>query len=470
MTLIKKIIPKKILNLRHFFYAWYGAVKYHHPSEKMLVIGITGTSGKSTTVFLLRQMLEFAGYKVGSLSTIDFYINGENKLNDQKMTMLGKMQTQKYLRDMVDAGCEVAIVETTSEGQLQYRDRYIAYDFMILTNLYPEHIQAHGSFENYKKAKLDIFRRASYYGKGKQLDLQTKFSNSPVCREGKFGVLYTECGCEIGKFFIINGDIPEATEFLHADPLGVDKKIVFGLTEKTRNFADTDIDTIIFGEDVRSDKEGLHFKVGDYRFDPEMYGEHNVMNILITIAVARQLGIEWNVIQKAVHSFKNAPGRNEFISDAEKFGFKVIVDYAFEPKAIAALYSVVDLLKPKRIIHVFGSTGGGRDVSRRFSVGELAGGKADVCIITDEDPYDDDPLKIMEDVASAVRKTGKRDGTDLLIIPDRHEAIRKAVQIADAGDLVLVTGKGSEQAMCVAGGKKIPWDDRKIVREELAKL
>lgn len=435
----KKYIPKKILNLRHLWYAWYGAFKYGHPSEKMMVIGVTGTSGKSTTVFLLRQMLEFAGYKVGSLSTIDFYIAGENKLNDQKMTMLGKMQTQKYLAEMMDKGCEVAIVETTSEGQLQYRDRYIAYDFMVLTNLYPEHIEAHGSFENYKQAKLNIFQRA---GNRKNKILKNK---------------------EIIKTAFVNGDIAEAEEFLRAG--NFPKKVLFGQKNKPGESQEK-----FLVDDISSDEGGLHFRVGEHRFDPEIYGEHNAMNILITIVVARHLGVEWNVIQKAVHNFKNAPGRNEFISEAEARGFKVIVDYAFEPKAIAGLYSVVDLLKPKRIIHVFGSTGGGRDVSRRFTVGQFIGEKADVCIVTDEDPYDDDPLKIIEDVVSAVRKTGKRDGTDLLIIPDRREAIRRALQIADAGDLVLITGKGSEQAMCVAGGKKITWDDRQIVREELQKL
>lgn len=437
--LIKKIIPKKFLNLRHLWYAWYGDFKYGHPSRKMLVIGVTGTSGKSTTVFLLRQILEFAGFKVGSLSTIDFYIAGENKLNDQKMTMLGKMQTQKYLRDMVDAGCEVAIVETTSEGQLQYRDRSIAYDCMILTNLYPEHIEAHGSFQNYKKAKLNIFQRA---GDRKNKILKNK---------------------EIIKTAFVNGDITETEEFLGAG--NWQKKVIFG---KSNNIFQSN-EQFTLGL-VESDEHGLHFKVGEHRFDPEIYGEHNAMNILITIAVARHLGVDWNVIQKAVHNFKNAPGRNEFIPEAEAHGFKVIVDYAFEPKAMAGLYSVVDLLKPKRIIHVFGSTGGGRDVSRRFTVGEFIGQKADVCIVTDEDPYDDNPLKIMEDVASAVRKTGKRDGTDLLLILDRREAIRRAVHIADQGDLVLITGKGSEQAMCVAGGKKISWDDRKIVREELCNL
>ena len=138
---IKKIFPKSILNLRHLFFAWYGAWKYNQPSEDLIVIGITGTSGKSSTVYFMRKCLEALGYTVGSLSTIDFYIDGQDQLNNQKMTMLGKMQTQKYLRKMVKAGCDIAIVETTSEGAVQYRDRYICYDFMILTNLYTEHIE-----------------------------------------------------------------------------------------------------------------------------------------------------------------------------------------------------------------------------------------------------------------------------------------------------------------------------------------
>src|SRR3989338_1000635 len=155
---LKKIIPKKVLNLRHLFFAWYGAYKYAFPSEDLLVIGITGTSGKSSTTYFLRQMLEVQGFKVGSLSTIDFYVAGGNKLNDQKMTMLGKYKIQKYLRQMVDKKCDIAIVETTSEGRVQHRHRFINYDMMMLTNLYPEHIESHGSFENYKQAKLDLFK------------------------------------------------------------------------------------------------------------------------------------------------------------------------------------------------------------------------------------------------------------------------------------------------------------------------
>ncbi len=457
----KKLIPKKIRNLRHWWYAWYGARKYRHPSQELLVIGVTGTSGKSTTVFLLRQILEAAGYRVGSLSTIDFYIAGENKLNDQKMTMLGKYATQKYLREMVDKKCDVAIVETTSEGQLQYRNRYIAYDLMVLTNLYPEHIEAHGGYENYKQAKLNIFRRTSTYGYGKGL-------LGEGYKIGKYGALHKDCCSEFEKTFIINGDIKEADEFIEAPILG-GRIFVFGENLKGVTKPIPEENKIVVAG-VGADKDGVFGVINQHLMRAPMYGEHNMLNITAAVATARALGIDWAVLEKAVRNLHNAPGRNEFIPEAEKRGFKVIVDYAFEPKAMAALYEVVKLLAPKRVIHVFGSTGGGRDVSRRFTVGEFVGQHADICIVTDEDPYDDEPRAIMDDVASAVRKTGKVDGKNLFLVVNRYTAISRALQMAEPGDLVLVTGKGSEQAMVVAGGKKIPWDDRQVVRDELAKL
>jgi UDP-N-acetylmuramyl tripeptide synthase len=195
------------------------------------------------------------------------------------------------------------------------------------------------------------------------------------------------------------------------------------------------------------------------------------MNITSAIAVAKALEIDVNVIQKAVSELKSPPGRIEFISEAEQFGFKVIVDYAFEPGALKALYDVVDLLKPQsRIIHVCGSTGGGRDKARRVPIGEFVGKKADVFFVTDEDPYDEDPMEIIKTVSQGAQNVGKKLGENLFEILDRKDAIEKAIQTAQPGDLVLITGKGSEQGMCVAGGKMIAWDDREIVRNSLKSL
>lgn len=404
---------KRIKNLRHFFYAWWGGVLYRHPSDELLVIGVTGTSGKSSTIHFLRQVLEAGGLKVGSLSTVDFYIAGEEKLNDQKMTMLGKMQIQKYLREMVDKKCDVAIIEMTSEGALQHRNKFINVDIMALTNLYPEHIESHGSFENYKKAKLSIFRYIS------------RLKRKLITRiRGFYADDANHADNPIKKIVIVNGGSEYADEFLQ-----------FNFDEKIK-------------------------------FQPNEFSKRNYACVA---AIARSLKIPEDVIQNTLASVKGVPGRIEYIPEAEAHGFKVIVDYAFEPVAMGALYEEVALLKPKKIIHVFGSTGGGRDKARRFTVGELVGGKADVCIVTDEDPYDDDPMEIINDVAAAVKKAlrqaqGKaQEGENLFKIVDRREAIKKAIEMAGEGDVILITGKGSEQKMCAAGGKMIDWDDRAVV-------
>jgi len=408
---------KKIKNLLHFFYAWYGAFKYKYPSEELLVIGITGTTGKSSVIHFLRQVLEQAGYIVGSLSTVDFYVAGEEKLNDQKMTMLGKMQIQKYLRVMLDKKCDIAIVETTSEGRLQHRHQYINYDIIVLTNFYPEHIESHGSFENYKQAKLDIFKYVS---------------NCKVKRQGKVA--------------IVNGQSEYADEFLQFPFV---QKLKFKVAE------------------VKANKEGLSFSLAGVNYWAPLYGEHNAENLAAVVTIVKSLKVSEEKIKQAFKNLLSAPGRIEFISEAVKHGFQVIVDYAFEPVALQKLYEVVALIKPSgRIIHVCGSTGGGRDKVRRRTIGQLVGERANIFMVTDEDPYEENPQEIIKTVSKAAQEAGKKLGVDLFEILDRKEAINKAIALAKTGDLVLVTGKGSEQAMCVKSGM-IAWDDRQIVRESL---
>jgi UDP-N-acetylmuramoyl-L-alanyl-D-glutamate--2,6-diaminopimelate ligase len=161
------------------------------------------------------------------------------------------------------------------------------------------------------------------------------------------------------------------------------------------------------------------------------------------------------------------PGRLEFIDEGQPFG--VLVDYAPEPESFRRLYEVLEMLDRKRIIHVFGSCGGGRDRDRRPVLGSIAGKRADIVIVTNEDPYDDDPMEIINEVAEGAREAGKTEGEDLFLILDRTEAIDKAVSSAREGDLVVLTGKGAEQAIVCAGGRKDPWDERTKVREAIRK-
>jgi UDP-N-acetylmuramoyl-L-alanyl-D-glutamate--2,6-diaminopimelate ligase len=420
----KTIFPKRLLNLRHLVFAWYGAKKFDHPSKKMHVIGITGTSGKSTTTYILRTILELAGHTVGSLSTIDFYIAGKEKLNDQKMTMLGKTANQRLLKEMVDANCDIAIVETTSEGVVQHRHKFIDYNTVALTNLYPEHIESHGSFENYKNEKVKLFKYAASRGKN--------------------------------RVAIVNRDVEQSDEFLSYN---FSKKITFGLTPGNLHLAN-----------VKVNKKGLSFTIDNHEMYSPMYGEHNASNILAAVSIARSLNTSWSVILDAVSELQNPPGRIEFIAEAKQYGFDVIVDYAFEPVALEGLYKVVDMLEPRRIIHVCGATGGGRDKSRREPIGKIVGEKADIFIATDEDPYDEDPRVIIDSVVKGAKSAGMKPGEDLHIVVDREDAIKKAINMARKGDLILVTGKGSEQGMCVAHGNMISWDDRKIVKKAILDL
>lgn len=466
--MLKKFVPKFLRNAIHYFFAWYGAVKYKHPSDELFVIGITGTSGKSSTVYWLRQVLESAGYRVGSLSTIDFYIAGENRLNDQKMTMLGRTQIQKYLREMVRRKCDIAIVEMTSEGAVQHRNKFINVDTMALTNLYPEHIESHGSFEKYKDAKRSMF---AYVAQSKRKSAKnvilSQQAKDHLANANRTGDPSTSLGSAQGdeyipKTAIINGNNKHADEFLQ---FPFEKKIAFSSVGE--EIWSTIHDEMFEGEQMHIGKDGLSFQVADEQFRAHIFGAHNIANLTVVITIARSLGIPWEQIVKAVNAITGAPGRVEFIPEAEKRGFQVIVDYAFEPVALQGLYRVVDVLQPARVIHVCGSAGGGRDASRREVIGRLAGELADIVIVTDEDPYDENPIDIIHAVSQGAQRAGKMLNQNVFEILDRREAIQKALTLAQPGDLVLITGKGSEQAMCVSHGKKIAWDDRKIVRRLL---
>lgn len=438
----KKFIPKKIRNLRHLWFAWIGARRFQYPSENLFVIGVTGTSGKSSVIDFLRQGFEQMGYTVGSLSTVDFYVAGERTLNDKKMTMLGKAKIQEYLREMVTKKCDIAIVETTSEGRVQHRHRFINYDMMLLTNLYPEHIESHGTFEKYKQAKIDIFDYVQDCRRKDVIVLSERL-------QGQFEKV-------VPKIAIVNADVKQAGEFL-LDRF--DRYWTFGVQAGDQHHVQV-------GE-VTQTKNGLTFSLRAQDVNVEVFGAYNAINIAAAAACFAAMEIPEEQYIEAIKKMRPVPGRIEIIEEAKAKGFLAIVDYAFEPVAIEALYDAVRLMEPKRIIHVFGSTGGGRDVSRRFSVGKFVGAHADIAIVTDEDPYDDDPQHIIDDVASAVIEAGKVEGENVFKVLDRRKAIVKAVQLAQPGDMLLVTGKGSEQAMVVKG-ELVPWDDREEVRKALA--
>lgn len=425
---IKKIVPKSTIGIYHALLAMLAAWWYRNPSNKMIIIGVTGTKGKSTTSMLATKLLEQLGNTVGLTSTVALSDGKKEWLNDKKMTMLGRFQTQRLLRDMVRNGCTHAVIETSSEGILQSRHLGINYDVCVFTNLTPEHIESHGNFEAYRAAKEKLFAHLTHRRK--------KNIGSKA----------------IPKIILANGDDSHAKYFLNYP---ADKKITFG-NKSENNIRVTDI---------RQATGGSSCTINGVQFSTQLIGAFNAMNITAAIATIHALGFSLAELVKPLAAIEPIPGRQELILAGQPF--TVMVDYAYEPESQKKLYELAQTMAHARIIHVTGSAGGGRDKSRREILGQIAGEKADIVVVTNEDPYDENPQGIVDSVARGALQAGKKEGETLFKIIDRKEAIAKALALAGHNDLVLITGKGSEQAICVANGKKIPWDDRRVVREIL---
>lgn len=402
----------------------------------MIVVGVTGTNGKSTTVKLISEILSASGKKVGFISTAEIQIGKHWVLNDMKMTMPGRNILQKLLCEMQKAGCEYAIVETSSQGVEQYRHIGVNYDVAVFTNLTPEHIEAHGGFENYKAAKGKFFSHLAS-SKRKVLDGKT-----------------------IEKVSVINLDDPHSGYFLQFE---ADKKFGYSIeasydltgTEETRAC------------DISLTSRGSKFIANGMPFETNLLGLHNIYNCLAAISACFALGIPLSQMAAPLKNV-SVPGRMEFIQEGQDF--IVLIDYAPEPQSVSKLYKTLELFPKRNIIHILGSCGGGRDRARRPVLGRLAGKLSHTVIVTNEDPYDDDPNVIIREVALGAREAGKVDGKNLFTFLDRRAAIQKAFKLAGKNDIVIITGKGCEQAIVGAHGKKIPWDDRRVAREELKKI
>ena len=439
-SFVRKLVPEPVISLYHLVLAHLAAVAYGHPSRHLIVIGVTGTNGKSSTTQFIGRMLEEMGETVGWTTTASFKVGGDEWANAKKMTMLGRFQTQRLLRAMVRNGCRYAIVETSSQGIEQFRHIGIDYDVAVFTNLTPEHLEAHGGFENYKKAKGKLFA---------------------VVEESADKVIG---GRAIARAAVVNVDDEHAESFLS---FHIERRYGYGL--EGRNTARSlQAFTPVIARDLHLSGSCSVFSIDHMPFHLKPIGRFNLYNALAAATTCRALGFEWAAISRAVGKLESVPGRLETIDEGQPF--TVIVDYAYEPYALAALYEAVALLTHGRVIHVTGSAGGGRDQWRRKAIGTLVGEKADVVIVTNEDPYDEPPMDIVNEVAAGAEAAGKAEGKDLFRILDRQEAIQKAVTLAQPGDLVLITGKGSEPVMAVAAGKKVPWDDRAAVRKALSAM
>ncbi|MBL7057771.1 UDP-N-acetylmuramyl-tripeptide synthetase [Patescibacteria group bacterium] len=467
LVVIKKIIPGPIFKFfqpyYHYTMSYVAAFWYRFPSEKLIVIGVTGTTGKTTSVYLMAEMFRECGLKVGYTSTAMFSNGDRDWLNDKKMTMLGRFFTQKMLSQMVKNGCRYVIIETTSEGIVQFRHRFIDYDVLVFTGLYSEHLESHGGFENYKQAKGLLFAHLEKC-KVKHIDDQKNVLTG-LSKNEKSEAKRVE------KIIIANGDDDYCDYFLRfwAEKKYKIKSKKFEVKSGEDKLLENKIEEISINK-LKVNKLGMQFELYPiYDFELYMLGEFNVMNVSFGIVAAYTQNLKMVKIKNYLKKIRGVPGRLEQLDFGQNF--KIIVDYAFEPVALHKLFDIVNAkLRGGRVIHVLGSAGGGRDVARRPELGKISAQNADIVIVTNEDPYDEDPLKIMIDVAVGAKKGGKKEDKDLYIIEDRRKAIFKALSLAKKNDVVLVTGKGSEQAICVKNGETIPWDDRKVVKVEYEKL
>jgi UDP-N-acetylmuramoyl-L-alanyl-D-glutamate--2,6-diaminopimelate ligase len=454
--MIKKFIPPFLLGWYHFFLAFFGAFFYGFPSKKMIVVGVTGTNGKSTVIEMCHQIFREAGFKVASISSIRFKINDNFWPNTLKMTMPGRFKLQRFLRKAVKSGCRYAILEVTSEGIKQHRQRFIDFDVAVLTNLTPEHIESHGSFEKYRIAKGKLFRA-----------LKTQ---KPKRKKKKVS--------------IINLDDENAEYFLQ---FSADEKWGYKIKSKTKKdssgslrqrISKTHIKNlkIIEAEDICIRERGISFSIRNAQFAIGLIGEFNIYNALAAICVGLSQGVNLATIKSGLEKIKKVPGRMEVVI---REPFKVVVDYAHTPDSLRKVYETLRSAKSKtkkdssgslrqrisKMICVLGSCGGGRDKWKRPELGRIAAQYCDEIILTNEDPYDENPNQILSEIKSGIFNF-QFSIFNVYEILDRRKAIRKSLKLAKPGDTVIITGKGSEPWMCVAGGKKIPWDDRKIAKEE----
>jgi UDP-N-acetylmuramoyl-L-alanyl-D-glutamate--2,6-diaminopimelate ligase len=411
----KLVIPKRIFEFfqpcYHGTLAFLGAVRYFFPSRKIYVVAVTGTKGKSTVVELVAAILEEAGHTVALSNTIRFKVADESRPNLHKMSMPGRFFMQHFLREAVKEDCGFAVLEMTSEGAVQNRHKHIDLDALIFTNLTPEHIESHGSFEHYRDAKLRIRDALSHSKKKERVVVSNK--------DDEHGSLFLEVPENISK---------HTYSIKQAEP-------------------------------YTSNERGTLLTLEGTSIHSPLPGRFNIYNILAAATFARSLGIPMDVIKTAVEKLSIVKGRVERIEEGQRFG--VIVDYAHTPDSLEKLYQSFD---NQGKICVLGNCGGGRDSWKRPEMARLAEKYCREVVLTDEDPYDEDPDNIVKEMKDAFEEKTPE------VIMDRRLAIRYALTRAGDQDIVLITGKGTDPYIMGPKGTKTPWSDEKVAREELQRL
>lgn len=400
----------------HYLQAVRAGMKNGWPAKKMKVIAVTGTNGKTSTCFFIWKMLNEAGHRTGVMTTIGW---GVEKIEPQieHMTTESVGILNERMRKIQEMGAEYLVLETTSHALSQSRILGVPIEMAVFTNLTPEHLDYHKTFENYRKAKLRLFKKA--------------------------------------KFGIINADDPSAGYF----------------EETVKKYAHGDIKTYgirqgnLRATDVELLATGVKYSCGDIKIETQVPGKFNVYNSLAAVAVGQRVGLGNAEIARGIHALDNVEGRMTDVKCGQDF--TVIVDYAHQPDALLKVFESLGEVKGK-VISVHGGAGR-RDHSTREPRGEILGKNSDIVIITEDDSRDEDPAEIAEMFAKGAEKAGKVRGEDLLIELDREKAIRKALELAQKGDMVLILGKGHEKTILRGDGPH-EFEDIKVVERILGEM
>jgi len=410
---IERLLPRALYRVLlvpyHAGWALFSAIRYGFPAKKLVVIGVTGTKGKSSVTEMIAAILEEDGHCVAVSSTIHFKTGKTTRPNKYKMTLPGHGFIQKLLAEAVAEGATHAVIELTSESALQYRHLFLSLDALVFTNLEKEHIESHGGMEQYFQAKFRL---------GHALSRSSKRPRAIIAN--------SESG--YGKRFL---------------KIRVERAIPFSLTD-AENLSLTD-------QSTGFDFDSTHITL------PHP-GVFSARNALAAIKTAAFLGVPVPVSAKALAKLGRIAGRAERIESGQNF--LAVVDYAHTPDSLIALY---EAYPQRRKICVLGNTGGGRDTWKRPEMGRIADEYCDEVILTDEDPYDESPRAIVDAMAAGMSRAPA-------VIMDRREAIHEALSRAKSGDAVLITGKGTDPYIMGANGKKTSWSDAAVVTEELERL
>ncbi|MBC7503387.1 UDP-N-acetylmuramoyl-L-alanyl-D-glutamate--2,6-diaminopimelate ligase [Candidatus Gracilibacteria bacterium] len=400
-----------------------------NPTRDMIVIGVTGTKGKTTTTNLIAQGLQKSGKKVAMFSTVNISINGEVEDNNMKMTTPSPFILWSWLREARDAGCEYAVIETSSHALYFHRVHGLRYDAAVLTNIAQDHLDLHKTMDNYVDTKMQLFRNL--------------YKNGIKKGTRKVGV--------------VNIDSEYSDRFLSRD-IVVDNLYTVGFSAsaqiRAENVTNTDFTTEF---DVRIPSNQFHLT-------SRLPGNFNISNILCAVAILMSQKIDIITIQALIAEFACVPGRLEEIVNTR--GAKIYVDYAHTEDS---LRSVLDTLRQmsttQRIITVFGATGD-RDRTKRPKMGKVVDDLSDIVILTDDDTYTEDSLRIIRDVTEGITR---REGEGFWIIPSREDAIRAACIMLRPGDVLIVAGKGAETVQVTQKGS-IKWNDRKAIEGILMEI